>query len=79
MTHRRELLKMLSATGAVGLGAGLSMLSLNSSSASSAAYKALVVIHLNGGNDGNDLLVPTDAAYTDYQKSRPSIALRKDD
>ena len=79
MTHRRELLKILSATGAVGLGAGLSMLSLDSSSASSAAYKALVVIHLNGGNDGNDLLVPTDAAYTDYQKSRPSIALRKDD
>jgi uncharacterized protein (DUF1501 family) len=79
MTNRRELLKMLSATGAVGLGSGLSMLSLNSSSASSAAYKALVVIHLNGGNDGNDLLVPIDAAYTDYQKSRPSIALRKDD
>ena len=79
MTNRRELLKMLSATGAVGLGSGLSMLSLDSSSASSAAYKALVVIHLNGGNDGNDLLVPTDSAYTDYQKSRPSIALRKDD
>ena len=79
MTNRRELLKMLSATGAVGLGAGLSMLSLDSTSASSAAYKALVVIHLNGGNDGNDMLVPLDAAYTDYQKSRPSIALRKDD
>ena len=42
MTNRRELLKMLSATGAVGLGAGLSMLSLDSTSASSAAYKALV-------------------------------------
>lgn len=79
MTSRRTLLKMLSATGAVGLGSGLSMLSLDSSSASSAGFKALVVIHLNGGNDGNDLLVPTDGAYSDYQKSRPSIALRKDD
>jgi uncharacterized protein (DUF1501 family) len=38
----------------------------------------LVVVFLNGGNDGNDVLVPTDAAYDDYAKARPSIAIKKD-
>jgi uncharacterized protein (DUF1501 family) len=42
-------------------------------------YKALVVIHLDGGNDGNNMLVPTDGAYADYEKARTSeLALPKD-
>jgi uncharacterized protein (DUF1501 family) len=40
-------------------------------------YKALVVIHLNGGNDGNNTLVPTDGAYNDYQAARQNLALPK--
>lgn len=36
-------------------------------------YKALVVIHLDGGNDGNNMLVPTDGAYSDYERARTSI------
>jgi uncharacterized protein (DUF1501 family) len=36
-------------------------------------YKALVVIHLDGGNDGNSMLVPTDGAYSDYERARTSI------
>jgi len=77
MMNRRNLLKYLSAAGTVGVGTGLGMMSLNSQSTSMGPYKALVVIHLNGGNDANDMLVPMDGAYSDYQKSRPSIALPK--
>jgi uncharacterized protein (DUF1501 family) len=77
MMNRRNLLKYLSAAGTVGVGTGLGMMSLNSQSTSMGPYKALVVIHLNGGNDANDMLVPMDGAYSDYQKSRPSIAVPK--
>ncbi len=41
-------------------------------------YKALVVVFLSGGYDGNNILVPTNAAYSDYQASRPALALPKD-
>lgn len=78
MMNRRHLLQYLSAAGTVGLGAGLGMTSLNSRSTGMGSYKALVVIHLNGGNDANDMLVPMDGAYADYQKSRPSIAVARD-
>ena len=38
-------------------------------------YRALVIVYLNGGNDGNNLLVPTDGAYLDYQRSRQNLAI----
>ncbi len=39
-------------------------------------YKALVCIFLFGGNDGNNLLVPTDAAtYSQYSSVRGALAL----
>ena len=38
-------------------------------------YKALLVLYLNGGNDGNNVLVPTDGAYSDYESSRGVLAL----
>lgn len=41
-------------------------------------YRALVVVFLNGGNDGLNTLVPTDAAYLDYSRARPELALPKD-
>ena len=40
-------------------------------------YRALVVLFLNGGNDGNNLIVPTDAMYGDYQSARANLALLK--
>jgi uncharacterized protein (DUF1501 family) len=43
-----------------------------------ADYKALVVVFLSGGHDGNNVLVPLDGAYNDYAKARPSLALPKD-
>lgn len=40
-------------------------------------YRALVVLFLNGGNDGHNLLVPTDGAYGDYQRARANLALAR--
>lgn len=42
-------------------------------------YKALVVVTLDGGNDGHNLLVPMDAAYADYARARTDVlAIPKD-
>jgi len=78
MNSRREFLKRLSVSTGVGLAATTGLYSLDSLSASLSGYKALIVVHLNGGNDSNDFLVPMDGAFSDYEKARPSIALKKD-
>jgi hypothetical protein len=41
-------------------------------------YKALVCLFLFGGNDGNNLLVPIDARWNDYQRARPNLAIAQD-
>src|SRR4030095_14498647 len=38
-------------------------------------YKALVCIFLSGGNDSNNLVVPTGADYAAYAASRQNLAL----
>jgi uncharacterized protein (DUF1501 family) len=76
--NRREFLKRSSLLTGLGLGAGLSMVSMEGASANLPGYKSLVIIHLNGGNDANDLILPLDAGFNDYERSRPSIALRRD-
>jgi uncharacterized protein (DUF1501 family) len=44
-----------------------------------ADYKALVCIFLFGGNDGNNMLVPTDSLYTNnYLPARTTIAIPND-
>ncbi|PUE34183.1 DUF1501 domain-containing protein [Limnohabitans sp. Hippo4] len=77
MNARRDFLKKLSMAAGAGVGLGASLYSMSSFSAGLNGYKALIVIHLNGGNDANDVIVPMDAAYADYEKSRPSIAVKK--
>jgi uncharacterized protein (DUF1501 family) len=43
-------------------------------------YRALVAIFMFGGNDGNNLLIPLDAAgYADYQSGRGRLALARGD
>ncbi len=78
MKSRRQFLGSMAGLTSAGVATGLSMYSLDSLSAVQSGYKAVVVIHLNGGNDANDVLVPLDGAYGDYSKARPSIALKKD-
>lgn len=68
----------LGATGALGLVGATSYLGLGGP-AYAQDYRALVVIDLAGGNDGHNVLIPTDGAYGDYEKARTSVlALPKD-
>lgn len=75
MIHRRHWLKRAGAVSVASLGGMLGFPSL----VNAADYKVLLVIHLDGGNDGHNVLVPTDGAYKDYETSRTSVlALPKD-
>jgi uncharacterized protein (DUF1501 family) len=71
---RRDFLKH---TGAIGAGAALAQLGALTARAQTAGdYKALVCIFLYGGNDGNNTIVPIDAAgYANYAAARGGIAL----
>ncbi len=79
MISRRNFLGL---TGRVGLATATMPLwtSLTSrlafSQSSLSSYKAVVVITLVGGNDGNNMLVPLDSnRYAQYASSRPSLAM----
>jgi len=74
MINRRNF---LAHTGAVSL-AGIAATLASVKNVQAADYKALVVVFLSGGYDGNNVLVPLDGAYNDYAKARPSLALPKD-
>lgn len=74
---RRDILRLTccSAAGA-SLVSGLSKLGLVSALAQGTTdYKALVCIFLFGGNDSNNVLVPTDSRYTQYLQARSVLAL----
>ena len=72
--NRRHFLASATSLGAL---TGLGVWS-HAHSAALSGYKALVVIQLSGGMDGNDLVVPIDGAYSDYANARGSIAIQKD-
>ena len=38
-------------------------------------YRALVCVFLQGGNDSNNMVIPTDSFYTSYANQRPTIAI----
>jgi uncharacterized protein (DUF1501 family) len=72
--RRRDWLRMAGATAGLGAlgGAGL----LLPRSAEAGNYRALVCIFLFGGNDGFNMLVPTDTTrYNQYAKARGGLAL----
>jgi uncharacterized protein (DUF1501 family) len=74
---RRDMLRLAccSAAGA-SLVSGLSKLGLVSALAQgTSGYKALVCIFMFGGNDSNNMLVPTDSRYTQYLQARSVLAL----
>jgi uncharacterized protein (DUF1501 family) len=88
---RREFLgsACCAAVGATGLLSALGSLRLMAAAASPANgpqvppragaiagdYKALVCLFLNGGNDANNLIVPTGSAYSAYASARTNLAL----
>lgn len=71
---RRHLLQF---GAAVALNPWAQMQALAQTAPAGGGYRALVCLFLFGGNDGNNLLVPTDARYTGYQRARPNLALDK--
>jgi len=76
-TNRRRWLLGSGATLASALGAGtLGNLLLNAKPAYAADYKALVCIFLYGGNDGMNMIVPSDTArYNQYAGVRKGLAI----
>lgn len=74
LSSRRQL---LTRAGLAALG-GLTSSIMPLSSVQAADFKAVVVVFLSGGHDGNNILIPTNAAYSDYQRSRPVLAQPKD-
>ncbi len=74
---RRMLAASVGSAGWLGFGAGMQLATaaLKESSALP-AYRALVCIYLDGGNDSYNMLVPTDtAAYNAYSTSRTNLAI----
>ena len=79
MTTRRDFLRALGAIGAAGLGAWSDLnriaaaASLGSAKALGEDYRALVCVFLYGGNDGNNMVVPTSTTeYQQYASGRTS-------
>ena len=71
--NRREFLNAGLAAGCAGALTGATA----PVRAAAAGYRALVVVFLDGGNDGHNCLVPIDGGYADYQTSRANLALAK--
>lgn len=90
-TTRREFLgsACCAAVGATGILSTLGSLRLMAAAASptngpqvpstaaaiGSDYKALVCLFLNGGNDANNLIVPTGADYAAYASARSNLAI----
>ena len=74
MINRRDFLAHAGAVSLAGIASTLATVK----NVQAADYKALVVVFLSGGYDGNNVLVPLDSAYNDYAKARPALALPKD-
>ncbi len=77
MMNRRHFLASAASLAGIGTGAGILSSLPQRSWAAGEDYRALVVVFLNGGNDGHNVLVPTDAGYNDYQAARANLALPK--
>ncbi len=77
MRTRRKFLQSCGTVAAAGAGAHVLRLgSLPAMAQSAPNYRALVCVFLFGGNDGNNMIIPLDAArYQAYQTMRPNIAL----
>lgn len=91
---RREFLgsACCAAVGATGLLSALSSLRLMGAVASpgngpqtpsrsatiAGDYKALVCLFLNGGNDANNLIIPTGSGYAAYATARSNLAIPQD-
>jgi uncharacterized protein (DUF1501 family) len=74
---RRDFLRTAAcALGGAALASTVESFGLMDAYAQGAAgYRALVCVFLNGGNDGNNMVVPLGAGYADYGSARASSGL----
>lgn len=75
--QRRRFLKLGAGAACLSMtGMGLGLIPRLASASQVSDYKALVCVYLFGGNDGNNMIVPLEAAqYTAYQSIRGNLAL----
>ncbi|HSI60637.1 MAG TPA: DUF1501 domain-containing protein [Ideonella sp.] len=72
---RRELLKL----GAASALAPWAAMQAGAQAAPEEDYRALVCVFLLGGNDGNNLIVPTDTTpYARYRQARANLAIPRE-
>ena len=77
MLQRRTLLKTAGALSALAPFAPFQALA--ATTAGAADYRALVCVFMFGGNDANNMIVPTGAAgHALYAKARPNLALQRE-
>jgi uncharacterized protein (DUF1501 family) len=82
MLRRREFLKQFTgaAAGALttsGINADLARIALSAGSSSSSFndYRALVCVFLNGGNDADNMIIPSSYGYSAYASTRGALAI----
>ena len=69
---RRDFATFIAGTGAA---AALGQLARTASAAPNGSYRAMIGVFLFGGNDGWNMVVPTDSRYAGYASSRGTVAL----
>ena len=78
MISRRDFMKIAARTGITAASAPLWLdaTSRRAFGQMSGSYKALIVVTLEGGNDGNNMIVPIDSAkYAEYASLRSALAI----
>jgi uncharacterized protein (DUF1501 family) len=75
MTINESRRRTVFGASAVTTLATLGIITEGITQSASSGYRALVCIFLNGGNDGNNTLIPLDGGFSDYKKARSSLAL----
>ena len=81
--NRRDFMRKLAKGSAVGALGSIGQLSLMSEAAAAVPsfndYKALVCVFMAGGNDGFNMLIPSNADHDDYKAIRAALAVQKND
>ena len=78
MNRRRTLASLGGLGGAAALG-GLAALMPREARTAGEDYRALVVVWLDGGNDGHNVLIPNDdTSYAEYKTGRGALAIARD-
>jgi uncharacterized protein (DUF1501 family) len=80
LRSRRDFFRTASCAAVGSMAMGLTLRDLGLINRAAAAvtlsdYKALVCIFLNGGNDANNLIIPTGSEYANYANLRQNLAL----